>query len=197
MVPDPPQLRPPHFTLSRGVAKRLWPLERAAGIEPATSALGRPRSTAELCSQTPGPLSGQPAILKRVLRRSQNPGMEGPNVSLPDESWRATRLITSCLGERTLLCEWRESNPRDPRWQRGAVPLSHTRMLLFSENVRFVLDSRGGPYSQPSVHRPGSYPGVRLTLGSCDPELVKGIEPPTFAVQKRCSTVELHQQVFN
>ncbi len=68
---------------------------------------------------------------------------------------------------KDLLCGWRESNPREP------LPT----LVLFSDDVRFVIDSRGGPYSQPSAHRPGSYPGVRPTLGSCDPEPTPGIEP--------------------
>ncbi len=68
--------------------------------------------------------------------------------------------------------------------------------MLFSENVRFVLDSRGRPYSQPSAHGPGSDPGVEPTLGSCEPELTKGLEPPTTCLQRRCSTIELRQQSY-
>lgn len=130
-----------------------------------TSALGTPHSAAELRSQkalgitrpTSGPFGGR--------RRRHVPGVEGLQTCFLVIREPVLRAYLRTSEAPSMGVARVQVAGIEPTW-----PDHQTCMALFSDCVRFAVDSRGEPYSKLSAHMPGSYPGVWPTLGPCDPE---------------------------
>ena len=112
--------------------------------------------------------------------------------------------------DRFMLSGRRDSNPRHPAWKAGALPaelhppirgwrgkdsnLRSLRRQIYSllpltarEPLLEILCGHFPPKCFPPIHSP-----LRLP-----PELAMGIEPITFCLQGRCSTLELRQQNYS
>ena len=84
--------------------------------------------------------------------------------------------------------------PTQPAWKAGTLPLSYTRELFVywemkDSNLRRLTPS---DLQSDPIGRSGNLPRVRQP--GLD-KLAVGIEPATYGLQNRCSTVELRQRV--
>ena len=95
----------------------------------------------------------------------------------------------------------RDSNSRPSPWQGDALPLSHFRAIAFPAIQFFPPRSakRWWMGKDSNLRRLSRRVYSPLPLAARAPihmELAEGIEPPTYALQMHCSTVEPRQHLF-